>query len=176
MLKSIVDSMGPGWRVSTATLLTEILQNNPGMGIFAKPLNILGKLLAAVADRAAEINDPQLNALMLRLTFYEMADPAHPSYDAKTVTDLIEAGRRVPGAPWPVPPGSLDLKMQASLLANLMLAVKEATEAHAHETEKITAHNDIDTNWAAGENQQPLPVLPAWVQSSQLLIQKLTAK
>lgn len=76
------------WRVHTARLLNEILNSNPGMGILEKPINILGKLLAEVGERAAELNDLQLNALMIRLAIYSVADPTSPDYD-KSVCDTI---------------------------------------------------------------------------------------
>lgn len=62
------------WKVHTPNLLQEILTNE-GMGIMHKPLSIFGRLLAEVAERAAELNDPALNVLMLRLTLYDAADP-----------------------------------------------------------------------------------------------------
>lgn len=61
------------WSCHTPNLLKEIL-TDPRMGILEKPLNIFGKMLAEVAERAIEIDDPKLNILMLRLTLYEVAD------------------------------------------------------------------------------------------------------
>jgi len=58
------------WKVNTAQLLQEIL-NNPGTSILSIPLNIFGKLLAAVGERAAQLNDDELNGLMARLAIYE---------------------------------------------------------------------------------------------------------
>ena len=80
------------WRCHTPNLLNEILNNNPKMGIFSTPINILGKLLAEVGERAAEINDPELNKLMVRLTIYSIADPASQDYDQIAV-DKILAGK-----------------------------------------------------------------------------------
>lgn len=62
------------WKVHTPSLLRQIL-DNPGTAVLAQPLNIFGHLLAEVAERAAHINDPDLNILMMRLTLYEQADP-----------------------------------------------------------------------------------------------------
>ena len=67
------------WKCHTPNLLNEILNNN-GMAIFEKPLNIFGKMLAQVADRAVEINDLELNKLMIRLSLYESADPSSNNY------------------------------------------------------------------------------------------------
>ena len=64
----------PQWKCHTPNLLAEVL-NNPGTAILRMPLRILGELLHGVAERAAEVNDPALNLLMLRLTLYDIADP-----------------------------------------------------------------------------------------------------
>lgn len=77
-----------GWRIHTPNLLAEIL-NNPGTAILRSPLAILGNLLAAVGERAAQINDPELNALMIRLTIYSIADPNSPDYDLETVHSVL---------------------------------------------------------------------------------------
>ena len=77
------------WKVHTARLLEEILVN-PSCVILKVPLNIFGKLLYEVADRASQINDPELNALMARLTLYEVADPYNKDYDSEVVNQLIK--------------------------------------------------------------------------------------
>lgn len=69
--------------VHTARLLSEVMEN-PGTSILKVPLKILAATLADVASRAIEINDPDLNRLMCRLTLYEQADPESPSYDRIT--------------------------------------------------------------------------------------------
>ena len=67
------------WKVHTPTLLKEMLNNNPGMECFRIPLSVFGLLLYQVGERAAQLNDPELNDLMMRLTIYEEADPEiHP--------------------------------------------------------------------------------------------------
>jgi len=76
------------WKVHTHNLLQEIL-NNPGTGILTQPLIILASILSEVGKRASELNDPQLNALMCRLTIYSIADPASPEYDIETVRKII---------------------------------------------------------------------------------------
>jgi len=76
------------WRVHTPNLLNEILVNNE-LAILEKPLNIFGKLLAAVGDRAAKLNDPELNELMIRLAIYSVADPESPDYDEKIVHQYL---------------------------------------------------------------------------------------
>lgn len=72
------------WRVHTPNLLKEVL-NNPVAAMLAIPMNVLGKLLAAVGERASELNDRALNKLMLRLTIYSAADPESPEYDASVL-------------------------------------------------------------------------------------------
>lgn len=79
------------WKVHLPNLLHEILDSNSQMGIFRVPLHITGLLLAAVGDRAAEINDPELNDLMCRLTIYTVADPQSPDYDPKALDEIRKA-------------------------------------------------------------------------------------
>ncbi len=79
------------WRCHTSNLLREIL-SNPSAAVLAQPLRIFGNLLADVATRAAEINDPELNILMLRLTLYEQGDPG--KCPASKFTKLLAAQRK----------------------------------------------------------------------------------
>lgn len=66
------------WRCHTPNLLQEVL-SNPSAQVLAQPLRIFGAILAEVAERAIELDDPQLNILMLRLTLYEQGDPVKNS-------------------------------------------------------------------------------------------------
>lgn len=66
------------WRVHTGRLLEELGDRAPSE--VRIPLRILRALLARVAQEAIRINDKQLNALMMRLTLYEEADPHVPGY------------------------------------------------------------------------------------------------
>lgn len=79
------------WRVHTPALLKEVMKNT-GLGVLGVPMHIFGELLYKVGERASELNDPKLNALMARLTIYEVADPYSPHYDAKVVNDLLAKG------------------------------------------------------------------------------------
>ena len=79
------------WRINTPNLLQEILDGNPSAWILNVPINMLGKLLAEVADRAAELNDPKLNALMLRLALYEAGDPTASGYDPELYDRVVNA-------------------------------------------------------------------------------------
>jgi hypothetical protein len=76
------------WRVHTANLLTEIT-NNPTAWVLRSPLLIFDDILRQVAQRAIELNDPELNKLMIRLTLYSVADPTSPDYDEKIVKEYL---------------------------------------------------------------------------------------
>ena len=77
------------WKVHTTDLLKEIA-NNPECSMLRIPLNIFQRLLAQVAQRATELNDPQLNRLMVRLTLYSIADPKDLDYNPKIVTKILD--------------------------------------------------------------------------------------
>lgn len=79
------------FRVNTHQLLVEITTSLPrNSGILEKPINIFRSLLAAVADRAAEIDDRELNKLMLRLGLYEVCNPESADYNPKFVKDYLK--------------------------------------------------------------------------------------
>lgn len=59
------------FRVDTPALLREIMVNDV-MACLRVPINVFQNLLAQVADRATELNDPRLNVLMLELNLYEV--------------------------------------------------------------------------------------------------------
>lgn len=73
------------WSCHTPNLLKEVLTNESA-GVLRMPLTIFGQLLAEVATRASELNDPALNLLMLRLTLYDVADP-----EKHSPTEITEA-------------------------------------------------------------------------------------
>jgi hypothetical protein len=79
------------WRVNTPQLLKEIMQNNE-VSILSKPLTIFATILAEVGERASELNDPKLNALMCRLAIYEVADPYNKEYNSELTNDTIKKG------------------------------------------------------------------------------------
>lgn len=85
----IVQVLDHLWKVSTVSLLNEVLENK-GTWALRTPLNIFKDILAEVAERATEINDPILNALMLRLSLYEVSNPSSKEYDPSFVNDYIE--------------------------------------------------------------------------------------
>lgn len=81
------------WRVHTPNLLKEILENK-SCWILAQPLKILGDILYEVGERAAQLNDPELNKLMLRLTIYSASDPESPDYDEKIVQKYLNSSKK----------------------------------------------------------------------------------
>jgi len=76
------------WKVHTRGLLEEI-STNPQCATLRIPIKILDGLLRQVAKRAIEINDEKLNALMMCLTLYSIADPDSPDYDGKRLSKLL---------------------------------------------------------------------------------------
>lgn len=76
------------WRVNTPNMFKEILANDQTV-IFTRPLQITARLLAEVAKRASELNDPILNGLMCQLTLYDCADPYSPGYNEQLTRQTI---------------------------------------------------------------------------------------
>ena len=81
------------WKVNTAQLIKEILSNNE-TGVLSVPLTIFSRILAEVGERASELNDPKLNALMCRLAIYDVADPYSENYDNELVNSIIETANK----------------------------------------------------------------------------------
>ena len=77
-------ALSVGFRVDTMGLLTEIADSglDRRMGVLKIPLNVFKNILGEVAERAIQLNDPQLNILMLKLALYEV----HPH----EILDAIE--------------------------------------------------------------------------------------
>lgn len=78
------------FRVHTPNLLREILAGNPTAWPLRQPIAIFADTLGQVAARAIELDDPELNKLMLRLTLYEQADPASPDYNPELLEGITE--------------------------------------------------------------------------------------
>jgi hypothetical protein len=73
------------WTCHTPNLLAEVL-NNKGSEVLRMPINIFSRLLHRVAERASQLNDPELNLLMMDLTLYDIADPdKHSSEERESV-------------------------------------------------------------------------------------------
>ncbi len=84
------------WRIHTPNFLKEIIEcASPEQknGILKQPIKIFQSLLIELAERCSEINDPKLNALMCRLTLYEIADPESKDFDSKLKEEIIKNGR-----------------------------------------------------------------------------------
>jgi len=77
------------WKVNTPGLLNEIMSNN-GVAVLYKPLVIFASILLEVGERASELNDPKLNALMCRLAIYEIADPNNKNYNKELSQKIID--------------------------------------------------------------------------------------
>lgn len=71
------------FNVCTPRFLKEAAENCVG-GIYAVCWNIFRDLLAQVAERASELNDPIMNVLMLRLGLYDV----HPSKVAGIIEEI----------------------------------------------------------------------------------------
>lgn len=63
------------WRVNTPAFTKELIEAHPSPGALIGAMNIFRQVLAEVAERASEMNDPVLNALMCRLALYGESDP-----------------------------------------------------------------------------------------------------
>ena len=77
------------WKCHTPRLLEEILMN-PGTELLLRPIQLFGKMLSNVAERASQLNDPILNKLMCQLTLYEVADPYSNEYNKETVEHVYK--------------------------------------------------------------------------------------
>lgn len=86
--KNVIDADLLVWRVHTPNLIQEIL-NNPNTWALVKPLEIFRDLLSELAEVSIKINDPELNAIMCRLTLYEQSDPKSKEYNPEAIKNLI---------------------------------------------------------------------------------------
>lgn len=72
------------WKCHTPNLLKESL-HNPGMDALRIPFAQFGRMLHEVAERASQLHDKRLDAMMMGLTLYEIADPEHPKFNKTMV-------------------------------------------------------------------------------------------
>ena len=77
-----------GWRCNSPGLLKEIMTNSQ-CAVLKIPITIFGGILAEVAKRAIELDDPELNMLMMRLALYEHSLPNDPQHN-----DTYEAAKK----------------------------------------------------------------------------------
>jgi len=90
MGKKQINSSKLEWKVNTPQLLKEILVNNETSALRI-PIAVFGRILAEVSDRALQLNDPKLNALMCRLALYEESDPYSKEYNEELTMQTIDA-------------------------------------------------------------------------------------
>jgi hypothetical protein len=84
--------------VHTPNLIREMVECNPGGWAVRTPAQVLLQVLAGVASRAAELDDPQLNILMMRLSLYDV-EPADRAARIAEQTRLIEPTNREEARP-----------------------------------------------------------------------------
>jgi hypothetical protein len=65
------ENIGKYVHVNTPDLIKQVF-DNPSTYMLRIPFNTMLRFLGAVAERAAEINDPKLNILMLKLNLYDV--------------------------------------------------------------------------------------------------------
>jgi hypothetical protein len=82
------------FKVHTPNLLNEILTNK-GMGIMVRPIQAFANILAQVAIRASQLNDPELNDLMCRLTLYSISDPHASEFDQKAIDEIAKIAKEI---------------------------------------------------------------------------------
>ena len=76
------------FRVHTPNLLKLVLELRDGF-VLRIPIATFGDLLASVAERASQLNDPILNGLMCKLALYDISDPTSESFDVLMTKELI---------------------------------------------------------------------------------------
>ncbi len=84
------------FRVNVPSFLNEIADSAlpRTMGILKIPLNVFRLKLIKLAERASELNDPELNKIMAEMALYAVADPYDKdNYDAKICKELLKTGK-----------------------------------------------------------------------------------
>lgn len=76
------------WKVHTPNLLSEILENDQ-LSILERPIQKFASILEEVSIRCSQLNDPELNKLMCRLTLYSIADPESDCYDKEMIEEIL---------------------------------------------------------------------------------------
>ena len=78
-----------GWHIHTPNFLAETTNNNLS-SVLHEGMVVFYLLLQAVAKRAIELDDKELNKLMIRLTLYKCADPESTEYQPDLIRDYLE--------------------------------------------------------------------------------------
>lgn len=78
------------FRIHAPQFLKEVFNANPRLGsVMFIPANTLRLYLLQIAQRAAELNDHKLNAIMCQMALYSIADPWAEDFDAKKTKEII---------------------------------------------------------------------------------------
>lgn len=89
------------YRVDAANLLSGLYafaskdDAEGDFNMFTIPMSIFCETLAKVGQRAGELNDPQMNALMCRLTIYSVSDPTSEDYNAELTQQIINYAKNL---------------------------------------------------------------------------------
>lgn len=81
------------WKVNTPQLLEEILTNKE-CWILQKPLTIFKGILVQLSQRAIELDDLELHAIMIRLGLYEICNPRSTEFNQKKSNAVINAAAK----------------------------------------------------------------------------------
>lgn len=93
MSKNKAVSQKAEWRVNVPGLYKELIENVPQASCMRAPFQILMAIMYELGERAAELNDDELNALMCRMSIYEISDPYNPGSDPKLTNEVIKKGQ-----------------------------------------------------------------------------------
>lgn len=93
-IKDVKEIIGLGFRVHTANLLQDIVANQIGhsAGVLQIPLNQFQRWISILAERATELNDPELNIICLSMGLYEI----DPKDVCKAIENQIEEMNKNP--------------------------------------------------------------------------------
>ena len=74
--------------MESTKLLSEILENDQ-LSTLERPIQKFASILDQVSIRCSQLNDPELNKLMCRLTLYSIADPECDDYDKEMINKIL---------------------------------------------------------------------------------------
>jgi hypothetical protein len=130
-------------KVDTVALLNEIQKNaiHPkDMAALKIPFGYFRTLLHAVADRATEIDDDQLNKLMLLLSLYSVSQPNSPEYDESVVNASLS---KVSGG-WTKPSEHLPMHEQDCIVCRLVDGQCRVYQSQYYAGQIIQGFGDLD--------------------------------
>ncbi len=93
MNPEIIEGSELEFKINTPAFLKEVFDHNPTLGgVLKVPVNVLRNYLQQIAERASQLNDPKLNAIMCQMALYAIADPYDKdNYDAERTSEIIKA-------------------------------------------------------------------------------------